>query len=360
MKRPFPLFPVHILGSLLFLSLPILYMRTPLSELTWDEFLRSEMTLWDLVAHILMLGFFYLSYYLLIPRLFTTRRYGIFITVVVASLVAVYVVPNLFYPYRPHFHPEPGKTIFMSQEAADSLKVKLDPPERHRGKSLLMFSHNFFVFLAVLFIALSLRLIQQWRRSERERLHAELSFLKAQVHPHFLFNTLNSIYSLALSRSDETAPAIVKLSEMMRYVITEASEEFVPLEKELHYIRDYIDLQSLRLDKNAKVHSSIEGDPDNLLIAPLLLIPLIENAYKYGVNPEDDSVIDIRIRVSGTRVTLDIANTKVDANHNKNIALGIGLHNTRQRLELFYPGRHTLTIDETETEYRLHLSVQLA
>ncbi len=220
MKRPFPLFPVHILGSLLFLSLPILYMRTPLSELTWDEFLRSEMTLRDLVAHILMLGFFYLSYYLLIPRLFTTRRYGIFITVVVVSLVAVYVVPNLFYPYRPHFHPEPGKTIFMSQEAAASLKVKLDPPERHRGKSLLMFSHNFFVFLAVLFIALSLRLIQQWRRSERERLHAELSFLKAQVHPHFLFNTLNSIYSLALSRSDETAPAIVKLSEMMRYVIT--------------------------------------------------------------------------------------------------------------------------------------------
>lgn len=360
MKRPFPLLPVHILGSLLFLSLPILYMRTPLSELSWEVLQQSDMTRRDLVAHVVMLGFFYLSYYQLIPRLFSTRRYGFFVGAVVVALVAVYLLPNLAFPYRPHYHPEPGKTVFVSPDMADTLKTKLDTPVQHRGKSILMFSHNFFVFLAVLFIALSLRLIQQWRHAERERLRAELGFLKAQVHPHFLFNTLNSIYSLAMARSDETAPAIVKLSEMMRYVITDASQEFVPLAKELQYIRDYIDLQSLRLDKSASVSSSIEGDPDGLMIAPLLLIPLIENAYKYGVNPEDDSEIDIRIAVKAGRVALDISNTKVETNHSKNLALGIGLHNTRQRLELFYPGRHTLKIEETEKQYRLHLSIELA
>ena len=146
---------------------------------------------------------------------------------------------------------------------------------------------------------------------------------------------------------------------MMRYVITEASEEFVPLEKELHYIRDYIDLQSLRLDKNAKVHSSIEGDPDNLLIAPLLLIPLIENAYKYGVNPEDDSVIDIRSRFRNTRHARHRQHQGRRQPQQEHRA-GHRLAQHAPTAGTFYPGRHTLTIDETETEYRLHLSVQLA
>ena len=129
-----------------------------------------------------------------------------------------------------------------------------------------------------------LKINSRLKLAEKEKVNAELSYLKAQINPHFLFNTLNSIYSLAIEKSDYTATAVVKLSSMMRYVITDASHKFVPLEKEINYISNYIELQKLRIDSSIKLMYTVTGDISDKKIAPLVLISFIENAFKYGVN----------------------------------------------------------------------------
>jgi LytS/YehU family sensor histidine kinase len=187
---------------------------------------------------------------------------------------------------------------------------------------------------------------------------SELSFLKAQINPHFLFNTLNSIYSLAIQRSDATPDAVVKLSGMMRYVLQDAQYETVSLQSEVNYIKDYIELQKLRLDKSVKLIFTQEGDLTGKKIAPLILISFIENAFKYGVNSEEDSEIVIRIK-SEKEFSLFVKNNKVRSYSSDEPNTGLGIKNTRKRLELLYPGLHTLEISDNEKEFSVNLVIRL-
>lgn len=194
--------------------------------------------------------------------------------------------------------------------------------------------------------------------AEKEKVNAELSYLKAQINPHFLFNTLNSIYSLAIEKSDYTATAVVKLSGMMRYVITDASHKFVPLEKEINYISDYIDLQKLRIDSTIKLTFYVSGDVADKKIAPLVLISFIENAFKYGVNAEENSEININIDITKAYLHMRVTNKKVSMKQVQPKS-GLGIENAQNRLQLLYPANHKLVIKETKTDFSILLSLHL-
>ena len=220
-------------------------------------------------------------------------------------------------------------------------------------------NQKIFPFLVIVFFSLMLRMNSRWRQTEREKMAAELSYLKAQINPHFLFNTLNSIYSLAIMKSGETPTAIVKLSGMMRYVLSEAATDFVSLEKEIIYIKNYIDLQKIRFGESISLDFVINGDVTAKRIAPLLLIPFIENAFKHGVNAEEDSVIKIKIEVNENEVFLSVFNKKVTVYISEENRSGLGVENTQNRLEQLYPKRHQLSIYDTDEKYLVELLVRL-
>jgi two-component system LytT family sensor kinase len=182
-------------------------------------------------------------------------------------------------------------------------------------------------------------------RASAERTKAELSFLKAQVNPHFLFNTLNNIYTLTLSKSDKAPEAVRKLSEIMRYVTDDSRHDYVPLENEIACARDYIDLQRLRLNEKTSVKFSVHGETNQKPVAPLIFMTFIENAFKYGISAHESSEIEISITASENEIHFFCRNTVFPKKFDVP-AIGMGIANARKRLEHVYPGRHKLNIEQ--------------
>ncbi|NIG57176.1 sensor histidine kinase [Chitinophaga sp. Cy-1792] len=221
-----------------------------------------------------------------------------------------------------------------------------------------------FFALLMLFMSGFIKIAQEWFKSEKQReelkvekLNAELKFLKSQINPHFLFNCLNTIYSLAHKRSDQTEHAILKLSTIMRYMIYESNEAKVLLEHELKYLADYIDIQRLRLPKDINIVYDITGDPEKLLIEPMLLVPFVENAFKHGISYAEDSFINIDIAIAENMIRLIVTNS----HFKERVAErgGIGLQNVEKRLELLYPDDHTLDIQDNGNLFIVDLKLLL-
>ena len=245
-------------------------------------------------------------------------------------------------------------------------KFKNDFHELLHGRShfppppfFFLISRNLFLFIIVLFLSLFIKITIRLKKTEKEKLKAELSFLRAQINPHFLFNTLNSIYSLAIQKSDLTPKAIVSLSNLMRYVTTEAHKEFVPLDDEIVYINNYINLQVIRLGETVKINFSLVGKMENHMIAPIILIPFVENAFKYGVNPEKNSLIQINIKLENSILNMVVYNLKVyEPKENEKIS-GHGISITKNRLNVLYPNKHTLLIKANPNDYTVELKIKL-
>lgn len=233
------------------------------------------------------------------------------------------------------------------------------PPGGYKPTLSLEISHHLFLFLGCVFFALALRFSERWKQTEREKLQAELAYLKAQVNPHFLFNTLNGIYSLTLEKSDRAPAAVARLGAMMRYVLHEAGRDSVLLEKEIAYIRDYMALQEVRFDKSVHLELMVEGDAGDKRVAPLVLIPFIENAFKHGVNPEEESSIIVRILIGAQDLRLEVVNKKVTVRLDPTERSGLGIRNTRDRLQLHYPGAHTLDIHNNPLDFIVLLWLKL-
>ncbi len=226
----------------------------------------------------------------------------------------------------------------------------------HKGPPpIFQLTQLIFLFLIGLLTGLYLRTRKHLEMIEAEKNKAEIAYLKSQINPHFLFNTFNSIYSLAIKeKADQTANGMLKLSGMMRYVVSETSHDYVPLEKEIDYIDNYIELQKLRLDKSVQLHYLVNGTAENKQIAPLILIPFIENAFKHGVSPDDVSIIDIEIKIND-QLELTVKNNKVAVGQTRDEQLGFGIENTRTRLQLLYPNQYHLTIEDGVHQYCIHL-----
>ncbi|MRG46066.1 hypothetical protein GFS24_13135 [Chitinophaga sp. SYP-B3965] len=219
--------------------------------------------------------------------------------------------------------------------------------------------------LLMLFMSGFIKIALEWFKSEKQRealkvanLNAELKFLKSQINPHFLFNSLNTIYSLAHSRSPETEHALVKLSTILRYMIYQSNGDKVMLENELRYLQDYIDIQRLRMARNIPVEFKVEGDPSGLEIAPMLLIPFVENAFKHGISYTESAFIDIRldIRTNGT-LHLIVRNSLFKQRVSEKG--GVGLNNVLKRLSLLYTDAHTITVREHGDEFIADLKIAL-
>lgn len=340
MKKKAGIVLLHILSCLVFLALPILFAPGP--GLNFD-ILTNPHTLRDFLGFVLMLGFFYLNYYLLIPRLYFGQKYVYFILSVLVCFFLVAYIPGLLVPNT------------MADNIGPPMGIK-PPPS---GFNFFEISHSIFQFLVVFFVSLYVKINARLKQTEREKVTTELSYLKAQINPHFLFNTLNSIYSLAIQKSDNTALAVVELSGMMRYVISEADKDFVPLQKEVDYVCSYIALQKIRLGKTVNVWFDVTGPTINQKIAPLILIPFIENAFKYGVNPEENSLIKIDIHIDANTLHLHVVNNKVTVRPVLKAEGGLGLSNTKSRLELLYQSKYELEIIDNPKDFLVSLRLEL-
>ena len=336
---------LHVTGCIAFLSLPVL-LSPDLSQTL--HFIGLPPFQQDLLSNVLILLFFYLNYFRLLPALYFKQQYLLYFLCLLAGYCIVALLPGWLIP--------------------DNRMLRLPPPEFMKGPQppgplpgpflLIPLLGHLFQFTIVIILSALIQINQRLRQTEKEKVNAELSYLKAQINPHFLFNTLNSIYSSAIAENAEnTANAIVKLAGMMRYVISEAHSDFVSLEKEINYIGDYIELQKIRLEKTVHISFVVSGSFSGKKIAPLLLISFIENAFKHGVNPEAAGDIHIEISSNHDKLQLLVSNTKVatPASESSNI----GIENTRGRLQLLYPSRHELLITEDETTFHVHLKIDL-
>ena len=229
-------------------------------------------------------------------------------------------------------------------------------------------------FLVMFFMASSstiVKIISDWVRHLRERqeletqtMQSELRFLKSQINPHFLFNTLNNLYALTLKKSDKAPEIVIKLSEMMRYMLYECNEKRVLLSKEVNYIKNYLDLEKLRQGKNVEINFKMSGAVSNQKIAPLMFIPFLENSFKHGLNNQiSKGFVNIELSVQDQEIFFFIENSKPeklplpgDGNRRSG---GIGLVNVRRRLNLLYPEHYDLKIDNNPKTYAVHLKIKL-
>lgn len=323
---------IHLLGCAIFLALPIIF--SPDLSLDFD-FIHAKGFQRDFLFSIILIPFFYLSFLVLIPKLYFQKKYYLFFSIVFICFALIFFLPLVLIPST-NFNTNTFDAFFIRE-----IKIRL------------------FQFLIVFVFSLMLKINIRLKQSEKEKLDAELAYLKAQINPHFLFNTLNSIYSLAIVQSDNVASSIVKLSNMMRYVLSESSNDYVRLEKEIEYIQNFIELQQIRFGSFIQFECTITGDHKNKTIAPLILIPFIENAYKHGVNAEDNSIIKIQIDTTEKQLFLFVKNNKVFVQRSEESESGLGVENTKNRLQIIYPGKHNLQIDNTEKEYSVSLTIDL-
>jgi LytS/YehU family sensor histidine kinase len=219
-------------------------------------------------------------------------------------------------------------------------------------------------FLVVFIISTGWKAISQWY-AEKQRLQelensmvqAELSFLKSQIHPHFLFNCLNSIYYLALSKNDRAPEAILSLSDFLRFVTTESNQSRIPMEKEIRMLEEYIHLQSLRASEKFELKFQLNGDFRNRTIMPLTFVPFVENAFKYGISAHTNCFIHISVTLENGRLMFTCDNSIITGLKDRNSSTGVGLENIRKRLKLAYPGRHSLEIKADRTAFHVKLQI---
>lgn len=332
-KNIFSTIGVHAALWLFLLLLPVL----SIAPFIIPEQTESSQRFYLMFAYssIVLLLIFYVNYFLLFPRFYLSDKRIIYFLLIVLTIVIVAILTRFTIVKYSAIH------------------------ESHSKPKSIFIAYVIFRILLAFFVSGALVLYERWHKSERERLHAEVSFLKAQINPHFLFNTLNGIYTFVLKKSDKAAESVSKLSALMQYVATDATKEKVSLENEINYISNYIELQKLRLTNTTQVNFSIEGNPSALQIEPLLLITFIENAFKYGVSTERESGIQITMTIKEGNFRLDVRNSK---SHNKtleNNKSGIGLENTINRLHKSYPNLHTLNIIDEKESYTVNLFLQL-
>ena len=293
---------------------------------------------------IINISVFYLNFLLFIPRFLDKKKYKLYAISIVSTIIAFGLVK---YGFGLMF-----KSIILMR-----LKGHEIPFSKY-------FINTIFITTIFLFLSTVLKFTIDWflngriqRDLENQRLTAELSFLKSQINPHFLFNSLNSIYSLAYQKSDTTPEAILKLSEIMRYMLYECNDNKVELTKELQYLQNYIDLQKIRFGNKAFIDFEVRGEVTNQHIVPLLLISFIENAFKHGIANDAASPIKLKINLEDGHLYFFIQNKK--HTHNRDSSGGIGLNNVRRRLDLLYPGKYNLEIRDEADTYTCQLSLVL-
>jgi two-component system LytT family sensor kinase len=336
----------HLGGWILLYLLPPLILQTKVK-------LPSDFG--DYMYWAIVIVFFYVNYLWLIPRYLSKRKFIPYFLFIFLMLAFTYTANELYVIQIHHI------------EAAKHGEYERKNEEQSRKKKPRFRGYNSVLFcFAVLALGTSIKVTESWYENEKQKkemenqkLGAELSLLKSQINPHFFFNTLNSIYSLAIIKSNKTSEAVLKLSEIMRYIIYDTEHKLVPLSKEVEYIANYIELQRLRLPETVKVEFETSLEKEESVIEPLLLLPFVENAFKHGIDVEKGGKIAIRINQTGNELRLHVENPLVEETLPKNGQTGIGMQNTIKRLELLYHDHFTLTAEPVKDTYIVELELTL-
>lgn len=338
---------IHFICCMVFLLAPIYIAPHPSeSKSFWDNSFAVK----GLFTNLLLVMFFYANFLFFIPKLFYKRRFYVYLLVALISFVIVATIPSLFISTASSYGGHHGSSGGHGGGAYQVSPIKL---------FLFETRHLLILFFAIFFGSMALSINYKRLQLQVAKEESDLSYLKAQINPHFLFNTLNSIYALSIEKSNKTPEAIVRLSGLMRYLFSDTSLRFASLEKEINYINSYIELQKIRLDNTVAINYSVTGDVSNKQIAPLILIPFIENAFKHGVNPEEPSQIDIQISINESNLYLNVFNLKVDHISDEESKSGYGIDNGKAQLELVYPGKHELKIDNNTHTFSVTLKIEL-
>jgi two-component system LytT family sensor kinase len=293
-----------------------------------------------IVTSILLTGFFYLNATVLIPKLIYRKKYLEFVIVILALFAALLTYKWAFF------------NVFMSYK-----RYELGPE--------IIFS--FFPLTFMLACSTAWRMIRDKMNSdklasdrENENLKTELSLLRSQVSPHFMFNVLNNMVALARKQSDQLEPSLINLSSLMRYMLYEADEDTVPLDKEIDYLQSYIDLQQQRFGAKVQVNVSMQLPENGYEIEPMLLIPFVENAFKHGTGLIQDARIDIELRAKQGLLLFSVMNKyNADYEEVKDKTSGIGLTNVKRRLNLLYKDNYQLLINKKEGWFVVSLQLHL-
>jgi len=224
------------------------------------------------------------------------------------------------------------------------------------------FANSIKVTNLIIWVALGIKLFKMWYERKQAAVRAELKALKAQVHPHFLFNTLNNLYALTLNNSPKAPGVVLGLSDMLRYMLYECNADKVSLNKEVLMLQHYIGLEKIRYEDRLNLNFTIDGELDDKLIAPLMLLPLVENAFKHGTSEKVGAAwINISLEVAAKQLKFKISNSKPDVTEGEEDKYrgNIGLQNIKQRLELLYPTTHQLKIMDEEEAFLAVLELEL-
>jgi len=284
------------------------------------------------------IGLFYFNTYFLYPRLLTRKWWWLYIISIGFLLWASYHVKLFFLGFDPNFHltHENGRVIFFG----------LIP----------------FLFCSIIFRLISdrIRFERLEKEARAERLASELKFLRSQVSPHFLFNTMTNMVSLARQKSDMLEPSLIKLSELLRYMLYDSNNDKITVSSEIEHLENYLDLQQLRFGDHVRVESDIQTDCPDCMIEPMLLVPFIENAFKHGVGTQKDPYILIKLRAKNAKLEFTVINNYSLDNMSKDKSSGIGLVNVKNRLRLLYPDKYELVIDDRPETFSVNLNIDLS
>ncbi len=330
----------HSLVWILLLVIP--YLSTDQVFNTYYPSSEKKYLLLCLALSTVLILTFYFNYFFLIPRYFLAKKYWFYFSFLLLAVIVVFLLSGIIFFFS-DFNPERFAEV-------DPAIEKIFP---------VIIVNALLLWLLSIVSSILWTVYSRLQQTESEKLSAQIASLKSQINPHFLFNTLNNIYATAIDSSPKTADMIDKLSEMMRYTMKDTQQDFVLLEDEINYISNFIELQRLRLDRSVKLEYLCPANLPALRIAPMLLIPFIENAFKHGVNSEQKSRIRIEISVDRTEFQLTVSNTRVDIQRDISERSGLGIENTRHRLNLIYPSRHLLVIDDTGKDFFVSLYISL-
>jgi len=327
------------------------YLSTP-----FFAYMQGDFTEWTyyilIIANLLYLPLYYVVAYLLVPKYFNRKKWYFFVVYVLAAYLlfswACKSVEILFFDKLVTEHEKEIFTTAINRRLLDAAE--------------------FARMIIVTLIPLSIMMMRRYVNitAERSKLikmntDLELNFLKSQINPHFLFNTLNNIYSLSLQKSDRSPGMILKLSDLMRYILYECNVPLIALDREIKFLEDYIELEKIRHGDKAEITFDVTGTTNGATIPPLLLIPFVENAFKHGINAQlGKAWVHIMIKLDATNniFTFQIENNKPPVNVRKtHTSGGIGIDNAKKRLQMIYPEQHLLTITDESGIYRVNLNI---
>ncbi|MGI8635635.1 MAG: sensor histidine kinase [Segetibacter sp.] len=330
---------LHVAAWVIIFSLPYL-LKSPYEQQKIRRPDAQGFLYLDGITNIFWVGVFYLNAFYLTERFIYKKKYFLYTII----LIAVYCLIMFFHGL-----------LFTELIASRRFNFQMSA------------SHNLTTFLLTVAASITLKLVwdkseadRLWQEKQEENLKTELSFLRSQISPHFVFNVLNNMVALARLKSDQLEPTIMKLSNLMQYMLYETDEEKVLLATEVEYLHSYIDLQQQRFGSKVKLNVSLNATEDWLSIEPMMLIPFVENAFKHGVGMIDNPEINIHLETKDKQLLFEVSNKyNNETKEVKDKTSGIGLPNVTRRLNLLYGNQHKLLINRKDGWFSISLKLNL-